>query len=77
MYWKDKKVAVIGLARSGLAAAQKLKEIGAVPFLSDIRSIEDLKNIPPLMKDFEFEAGGHTEKVLQNELYHCESRGSA
>jgi len=47
MYWKDKKVAVIGLARSGLAAAQKLKEIGAVPFLSDIRSIEDLKNILP------------------------------
>jgi len=68
MYWKDKKVAVIGLARSGLAAVQKLKEIGAVPFLSDIRSIEDLKNIPPMIKDFEFEAGEHTEQVLQNEL---------
>jgi len=68
MEWKDKKVAVIGLARSGLAAAQKLKEIGAVPFLSDIRPKEELKDILPLIKDFEYEVDGHTERVLQNEL---------
>ena len=68
MDWKDKKVAVIGLARSGLAAAQKLKEIGAVPFLSDIRSKEEMKAIHPLINEFDYESGGHTEKVLQNEL---------
>jgi UDP-N-acetylmuramoylalanine--D-glutamate ligase len=68
MDWKDKKVAVIGLARSGLAAAQKLREIDVQPFLSDIRSKEELKAILPLINEFEFEADGHTEKVLQNEL---------
>ena len=68
MDWKDKKVAVIGLARSGLAAAQKLREIGAKPFLSDIRSKEEMKAILPLINDLEYEAGGHTEKVLENEL---------
>ncbi len=68
MDWKGKKVAVIGLARSGLAASQKLREIGAQPFLSDIRSKEKLKAILPLISDFEYEAGGHTKKVLQNDL---------
>ena len=68
MDWKDKKVAVIGLARSGLAAAQKLREIGAQPFLSDIRSKEELKAIIPLINEFKYESGGHTEKVLQNEM---------
>jgi len=68
MDWKDKKVAVLGLARSGLAAAQKLKEIGAVPFLSDIRSKEELRNIFPLIQDFVYETDGHTERVLKNEL---------
>ncbi len=68
MDWKDKRVAVIGLARSGLAAARKLKEIGAEPFLSDIRSKEELKDIMPIISDFEYEVGEHSEKILQNEL---------
>ena len=68
MDWKDKKVAVIGLARSGLAAGRKLKEIGAEPFLSDIRSKEELNDIMPIISDFEYEVGGHSEKILNNEL---------
>jgi len=68
MDWKDKRVAVIGLARSGLAAGRKLKEIGAEPFLSDIRSKEELNDIMPIISDFEYEVGGHSEKILNNEL---------
>ena len=68
MDWKDKRVAVIGLARSGLAAARKLKEIGADPFLSDIRSKEELKDIMPIISDFEYELGEHSGKILNNKL---------
>lgn len=68
MDWKDKRVAVIGLARSGLAAARKLKEIGADPFLTDIRSKEELKDIMPIISDFEYELGEHSGKILNNKL---------
>lgn len=68
MDWKDKRVAVIGLARSGLAAGQKLKEIGADPFLTDIRSKEELKDIMPIISDFEYELGEHSGKILNNKL---------
>ena len=68
MDWKDKRVAVIGLARSGLAAARKLKEIGADPFLSDIRSKEELKDIITIISDFEYELGEHSGKILNNKL---------
>lgn len=68
MDWKDKRVAVIGLARSGLAAARKLKEIGADPFLTDIRSKEELKDIITIISDFEYELGEHSGKILNNKL---------
>jgi len=68
MDWKDKRVAVIGLARSGLAAAKKLREIGAEPFLSEARSSGELINTIPSISDFEYELSGHTDKVLNNEL---------
>lgn len=68
MDWKDKRVAVIGLARSGLAAARKLKEISADPFLSDIRSKEELKDIITIISDFEYELGEHSGKILNNKL---------
>jgi len=38
--WKNQKVLVIGLARSGIAAARLLLQAGAVPYLNDSRPTE-------------------------------------
>lgn len=40
MDWKNQKVLVIGLARSGIAAARLLLQAGAVPYLNDSRPAE-------------------------------------
>jgi len=37
MIEKNKKYGILGLARSGIAAAYKLKELGVIPFLSELR----------------------------------------
>ncbi|MBQ8536368.1 MAG: UDP-N-acetylmuramoyl-L-alanine--D-glutamate ligase, partial [Clostridia bacterium] len=42
MDWKNQKVLVIGLARSGIAAARLLLQAGAVPYLNDSRCGEKL-----------------------------------
>jgi UDP-N-acetylmuramoylalanine--D-glutamate ligase len=42
--FKDKKVLVIGMARSGIAAARKLKELGAVVTINDSKSFEEIKD---------------------------------
>ena len=66
MNWKGKKVAVIGLARSGLAAVQKLHDIGAEPFVSEMRLRNEFKALPLYLNNIEF--GGHSEEILKNEL---------
>jgi len=65
---KGRPISIIGAAKSGLAAAKCLNELGAKVFLSDIQSFARLK---PIIEEFglsstvEIESGGHTEKVLQ------------
>ncbi len=59
---KGKKVTVIGLSRSGQAAARLLQEAGANLFGSDIDfppGIEDLQGI-------DIETGGHTERAIED-----------
>ena len=58
---KGKKVLVVGLGRSGLAAAIFLRRQGAHVTVSDIRSAEALaKDIPALLdQGINVEAGGH------------------
>ncbi|OGC77846.1 MAG: UDP-N-acetylmuramoylalanine--D-glutamate ligase [candidate division Zixibacteria bacterium RBG_16_50_21] len=63
-----KKVAILGMARSGLALAKLLKSYGARVFLSDtkpehllFKEIEELKKIGA-----DWEAGGHTPNVWQD-----------
>ncbi|MBF0547199.1 MAG: UDP-N-acetylmuramoyl-L-alanine--D-glutamate ligase [Candidatus Riflebacteria bacterium] len=62
-----KRVVIIGAAKSGLAAAKALSEIGAKVLLSDLqdwgrleKSIKEA-NLPP---EVELETGGHGEKAL-------------
>jgi UDP-N-acetylmuramoylalanine--D-glutamate ligase len=61
MELKGKKVLVVGLGKSGLAAALFLRRRGAQVTVSDIRSAEALaKEIPALIEEgISVEAGGH------------------
>ena len=61
MELKGKKVLVVGLGKSGLAAALFLRHQGAQVTVSDIRSAESLaKEIPALLDEgIMVEAGGH------------------
>src|SRR5215469_10938506 len=61
MELKGKKVLVVGLGKSGLAAALFLRRRGAEVTVSDIRSAEALaKDIPALLEEgINVEAGGH------------------
>ena len=61
MELKGKKVLVVGLGKSGLAAALFLRRKGAQVTVSDIRSAESLaKEIPALLEEgIMVEAGGH------------------
>src|SRR5277367_5270073 len=61
MELKGKKVLVVGLGRSGLAAALFLRRRGAQVTVSDIRSAEQLgKDIPALLEHgIMVESGGH------------------
>ncbi|HTW78929.1 MAG TPA: UDP-N-acetylmuramoyl-L-alanine--D-glutamate ligase [Terracidiphilus sp.] len=58
---KGKKVLVVGLGKSGLAAALFLRRQGAQVTVSDVRSAESLaKEIPALLEEgIMVEAGGH------------------
>src|SRR6516162_10267348 len=61
MELKGKRVLVVGLGKSGLAAALFLRHRGAQVTVSDIRSAEALaKDIPALLEEgINVEAGGH------------------
>ncbi len=63
-----KKYTVIGMARSGIAAAYKLKELGYKPYLSEYKVAEDILDAEKLRQDFDCEFGGHTDKVLDSDL---------
>lgn len=64
MIEKNKKYGILGLARSGIAAAYKLKELGVIPFLSELRPETKIPNAENLKKDFPCEFGGHTDRLL-------------
>lgn len=63
-----KAISIIGAAKSGLSAARSLTSSGAKVFVSDIQSAEKLQKsleTEGLKGQIEFEAGGHTSRVLQ------------
>ena len=62
---KGNNFAIIGIARSGIAAAKKLTELGGKVFLSDNKPIEKIENAEYLQKQYECEFGGHSNRVLQ------------
>jgi UDP-N-acetylmuramoylalanine--D-glutamate ligase len=65
---EEKRVAVLGAGRSGLAAVRLLKEHGAGVFLSDHREIPSRAKEELEALDVTYEEGGHTSGILENEL---------
>ncbi len=59
-----KKYAVLGLAKSGIAAAYKLKKLGYHPFLSELRLKSEIKEAETLEENFDCEFGKHSEKLF-------------
>jgi UDP-N-acetylmuramoylalanine--D-glutamate ligase len=67
---RNRKVAILGAARSGLAAARLLKSQGAQVFVSDKDSEGKLKPQISSLKSagIPFEVGGHTDRVYDCSL---------
>jgi UDP-N-acetylmuramoylalanine--D-glutamate ligase len=67
---RNKKVAILGAARSGLAAAKLLKSLGAHVFVSDKESAEKLDAQVSSLKSLQipFEVSGHTDRVYDCSL---------
>ncbi len=66
--FRNKSVTIIGLARSGVAAALAVKECGAKVFGSDNGRPSENRLAPLSDAKVEFETGGHTEKALRADI---------
>ncbi len=68
---KNKKISIVGAARSGIAAAVLLKSAGAVIFVSDSGSADKLQSsIADLQsKNIVYEIGKHSGRVYDCELF--------
>lgn len=64
MFDTKKNYGILGLARSGIAAAYKIKELGGNAFLSEFKSDSEIPTSNQLKNDFECEFGKHSEKLF-------------
>jgi len=63
--FKGKKVTVVGLARSGVAAARALHALGAVVTVTDKKPLDQLTApVASLGSGIAVEAGGHPERIF-------------
>jgi len=68
MNYQDKNITVLGLAKSGLAAAKKLASLGAKVLVSDVKPADQVD--PKILKELqvaniEVELGGHSPKAIE------------
>ncbi len=65
---KGKKISVIGAARSGIGAAKLVKELGGIPFVSDLSSKEKIYDAVNQLEieKINFEFGGHSDRVYES-----------
>jgi UDP-N-acetylmuramoylalanine--D-glutamate ligase len=63
-----KKIGIMGLARSGIAAAKKLTRLGCDIFLSDAQPKEKIANLSEIMSFGDCEFGGHTKRLLDMDI---------
>jgi UDP-N-acetylmuramoylalanine--D-glutamate ligase len=65
--FSGKRIAVLGMGRSGLALAGLLKKNGALVFISELKESKELDSEIEQMKNLviDFETGGHTQKIIE------------
>ncbi|MDD3051212.1 MAG: UDP-N-acetylmuramoyl-L-alanine--D-glutamate ligase [Candidatus Cloacimonetes bacterium] len=63
-----KTVGILGIARSGIAAAKKIQDLGGAAFLSDNKSYDELSFANEISSLFACEFGGHSERLLNCDL---------
>jgi UDP-N-acetylmuramoylalanine--D-glutamate ligase len=69
--FKNKKVSVLGLGKSGISAVKFLASLGAKVFISEknTTSLDTIKKLClDLKQDIKYETGGHSKKVLDSDL---------
>ena len=66
---QGQKVTVIGAARSGLAAARLLAEQGATVFVTERGEIGDDARASLDAAGIDYEAGGHTDRALDADVF--------
>ena len=64
----NKRVSILGAGKTGIATAEKVKNIGGIPLVSDFGNIDE--NALDWLKESEikFESGGHSDAVLDCDL---------
>jgi UDP-N-acetylmuramoylalanine--D-glutamate ligase len=72
-----KRISVLGMARSGLACAELLKNMGADVFVSDAKARELLSDQISRLEEMgiAFETGGHTQRVVTDKDFLVVSPG--
>jgi UDP-N-acetylmuramoylalanine--D-glutamate ligase len=67
---RGRKIGIIGLARSGMAAARLIRRLGGKPFVSDVKPEPKLSAELAILRaeNIEFETGGHTERLLESDF---------
>ena len=65
---KNRKFGILGMARSGISAAAKIKKLGGIAFISEFKNEKDIANYKQIKESFQCEFGGHTERLLQNDV---------
>lgn len=68
MEWIKQSFSIIGIARSGIAAAEKIKKAGGKVFLSDSKQMSEVVDGVNINNQFFCEFGGHSEKVLESDV---------
>lgn len=64
----NKKIGILGMARSGIAAAEKARELGAIPFLSEFKAELDIPDASSIKDRFKCEFGGHSSLLFESDL---------
>jgi len=64
---KDRRISILGMARSGTAVAQLVRKYGAIPFVSEMKSAERVETEIRTLEDqgISYEVGGHTERAMR------------
>ena len=65
---KNRRFGILGMARSGISAANKIKELGGIAFISEYKNEIEINNSKQIKESFQCEFGRHTETLLQNDV---------